>query len=392
MNVLHVTPYYHPAAEWGGPVRSVALLAEATARAGAAVEVLTTNARGSSELPAVPPGVREVRGIPVRYCRALGPRRFFFSSELAAEVWRRARRADVVHVHGMWTYPVLAAARACELHGVPYVLSPRGSLDPWALRQKSWKKRGYTLLFERHTLRRAALLHFTSEDEHRTAPAEYRDRPHAVVPNCLELEELLALDRLDRRDGAPEILMLGRIHPMKGFDVMVPALRMLADTGRRVDLAVAGTDEGGYRRTVERLLREQGLVDRVRFLGEVDGEDKAAAFRRAALLAAPSYRENFGNAVAEAMAAGLPVVVSERVGIAPDIDAAGAGLIVPIDAASLAGAIARLLEDRAAAAAMGGRGRELVRTRYAGPAVAGAMLAAYETAGARRTSEATATR
>lgn len=377
MRILHVTPYYHPAAEWGGPVRSVALLAQATARAGADVEVLTTNARGSPELPEVPPGTREVGGIPVTYCQARGPRRFFFSSELGEEIRRRARRSGVVHIHGMWTYPVLAAARACERQRVPYVLSPRGSLDPWALRQKSWKKRGYTLLIERRTIRHAALLHFTSADEHRTVPAEFRDQPHVVVPNCLELDQLLALDRGGAEAATPELLVLGRIHPMKGFDVLVPALRRLADAGQPARLLVAGNDEGGYQRVVERLVTEHRLLDRVEFLGEVDGAAKGSAFRRATLLVAPSYRENFGNAIAEAMAAGLPVVVSERVGIAPDIAEWRAGLIVPIDPAALAGALGRLLADPAWRAAMGHRGRELVRARYSGPAVAAAMLTAY---------------
>jgi glycosyltransferase involved in cell wall biosynthesis len=381
MRILHVTPYYHPAAEWGGPVRSVALLAQATARAGVHVEVVTTSRRGSVALAEVPPGTREVDGVPVTYCHARGPRRFFFSPQLAAEVRRRVRRADVVHLHGIWTYPVVAAARACEGAGVPYVLSPRGSLDPWALRQKSWKKRLYTLLVERHTIHGAALLHFTSADEQRTAPSAVRALPHVVVPNCLDLDRLLSLDRREAGSRAPEVLVLGRIHPMKGFDVLVPAFRRLVDGGRSATLMIAGNDEGGYRRVVERLVAEHRLGDRVRFLGELDGPGKEEAFARAALLVAPSYRENFGNAVAEAMAAGLPVIVSERVGIAADIADARAGLVVPIDAGAVASALGRLLAEPAAGAAMGARGRTLARGRYAGPAVAATMIAAYALAG-----------
>lgn len=378
MRILHVTPYYRPAAEWGGPVRSVALLAQSTAREGAEVEVLTTSARGRRELPEVPQGTRDVGGVPVTYCRAGGgPRRFFYSADLGAELRGRLPRADVVHIHGIWTYPVVAAARACERHGVPYVLSPRGSLDPWALRQGRLKKCVYMLLFERRTLCRAALLHFTSDDEQRTVPADLGARPSVVVPNGLELEPLLSLDRAATL--VPEILIIGRLHPMKGFDVLVPALRLLADTGQLANLVVAGNDEGGFRAHIERLVVAHRLQDRVRFLGEVDGARKDEALRRAALLVAPSYRENFGNAVAEAMAAGLPVVVSDRVGIAPDIAAAGAGVVVPMDPAALASALARLLADRALRAAMGRRGRELVCARYAAPAVARAMLAAYAT-------------
>jgi glycosyltransferase involved in cell wall biosynthesis len=272
----------------------------------------------------------------------------------------------------------MAAARLCERHGVPYVLSPRGSLDPWALRQKRLKKAAYMLLLERRTLLRAALLHFTAEDERKAAPPRYRGRPHAVVPNCVELESLLGLDRAEGLAPAPEVLILGRIHLMKGFDVLIPALRTVVDSGSPVRLVVAGNDEGGYRAKVERLVSAYGLQERVSFLGEVAGEHKAAALRRAALLVAPSYRENFGMAVAEAMAAGLPVIVSDRVGIAPDIAGSGAGLVVPVESRALADAISRLLSQPALRAAMGQRGREVVRARYSGPAVARAMLGAYE--------------
>lgn len=377
MRIAHVISYYRPAAEWGGPVRSVAMLAQATARAGADIEVLTTNARGDPALPREPPGTREVSGVPVTYFEARGPRRFFFSAELAGELRRRLPRLDVVHLHGIWTYPVLAAARVCERHGVPYVLSPRGSLDPWALGEKSWKKRAYMRLLERRTLRRAALLHFTSEDEHDTAPEEFRAQPHAVVPNCLDVDALLALERADPAPEVPELLILGRIHKMKGFDLLVPALRRLADLGRPARLAVAGNDEGNYRARVEELVRDHGLEDQVRFLGEIEGEAKRDAFRRASLLVAPSHRENFGNAIAEAMAAGLAVVVSDRVGIAADIARHGAGLVVPTDAAALAEGLDTLLREPARRAEMGRRGRDLVRTRYSAAAVAEAMLAAY---------------
>jgi glycosyltransferase involved in cell wall biosynthesis len=379
MKIVHVTPYYSPAAEWGGPVRSVAMLAEATLRAGAEVEVVTTNARGAAHLPQEPPVTQDVAGVPVTYCQAHGPpRRFFFSPELAPELRRRLSGADVVHIHGIFTYPVVAAARLCERHDVPYVVSPRGSLDPWALRQKRLKKAAYMLLLERRTLLRAALLHFTAEDERRTAPAQFRGRPYAVVPNCLELEPLLGLERAEAEAPVPEVLILGRIHVMKGFDVLIPAVRRLVDAGSPLRLVVAGNDEGGYRAKVEQLVSKHRLEGCVSFLGEVSGERKELALRRASLLVAPSYRENFGMAIAEAMAAGLPVVVSDRVGIGPDIAECGAGLIVRVESRAVAGALARLLSEPALRVAMGRRGREMVRARYSGPALAQAMLAAYE--------------
>jgi glycosyltransferase involved in cell wall biosynthesis len=160
---------------------------------------------------------------------------------------------------------------------------------------------------------------------------------------------------------------------MKGFDVLIPAFREVVAQEPRARLVIAGPDEGGYRAEVERMIFDAGIKSAVAFTGHVDAKKRASLFASSAMLVQPSYRENFGMAVAEAMAAELPVVVSDRVNICDDIAAADAGRVVRRDAGPLAQAILELLRDPGKRAACGKRGRELVTTHYA-PAVVGAQL------------------
>ncbi len=378
MRVLHVVDYFWPAIEWGGPVTSVRLLCTALSRAGAEVEVLTTTTRGARGLPEQPVGTARVDGLPVTYSRARGPRRFFFSPGLLQELAARARRMDLVHLHGLWTASTGAGSRLCRLLGVPYALSPRGSLDPWALAQKATKKRLYLAAIERSTLHHAALLHFTSEEEQRGTPPALLRAPSAVVPNPVEIERFLGVPRVAPRPGKLRLLLVGRIHRMKGFDVIVPALAALAARGIDARLRVAGPDEGGYRLEVERLARAHGVSERLEFLGLVDRDGVRQELEVCDAAVLPSYRENFGNAAAEAMAAARPVVVSEQVNIAGQIAEASAGLVVPLSPEAWATALERVAADREEGQRMGERGRALVSARFAPEAVARDTLLAYE--------------
>jgi len=375
VRILHVLPYYLPATEWGGIIQAVAFEARGCRQAGAQVEVFATNARGAPGLPSPSPGRAEVDGTPVRYFERSGPSRYFYSSGLFASLLSEVQDHDVVHLHGTWTFPNLAGAIACAHRRVPYVITPHGALDPWALDDKRNKKRAYMALVERHVFRHAALIRFTAEKERAVAPPAFWERS-VVVPNAVPFEEFAAIKRRPQ-EQSPEVLILGRIHPMKGFEVLVPAMRQVLAAHPRARLVVVGPDEGGYRAEVARQADAAGISQAIRFVGAVDARGRAAALASAALLVAPSRRENFGMAIAEAMAAGLPVVVSEHVNIHPDITQAGAGLAVPLQPSALAGAIGHLLDSPTKAACMGESGRRLVRERYSPEAVGQAMLAAY---------------
>lgn len=388
MKVLHVCGCYLPATEWGGPPPAVAAYVAALRDVGVACEVFTTTARAGPSYPSIAPGTREVDGTPVSYFRALDRFRSFVAPGLLPVLERRVCEFDLVHVHMMWAFPGIVAARAAERHRIPYLVTPHGSLDPWALQQARLMKQAFLLLLENRTLRRAAAIHYTADAERAAAPDEVRALPAIVVPNVVDARAFAGIARAPAADRL-DVLVLGRIHPMKGFDVLLPAWRHVVAAEPRAHLVIAGRDEGGTRGWIEARAREAGISGSLTFTGHLDEAGRAEVLSRAALLAAPSHRENFGIAVAEAMAAGLPVVISDRVNICDDIARVNAGLVVPLAERPLAEALLRVLRDGAARAEMGARGRALVADRYAPAAVGPVLRRAYEgilgaTSGQRR--------
>jgi glycosyltransferase involved in cell wall biosynthesis len=371
VKVLHVCGVYPPATEWGGTATAVAAYAQALRGAGVDCEVFTTTARGDATLPPIEPGTRDVDGIRVTYFPAPPRRQSFIAPALVPALARRVRDFDVIHTHMLWAFPGIAVARIADMRHVPYIVSPHGSLDPWALAQKKWLKRAFLIASENRTLRRAAFIHYTAEAERASVPENLRALPSVVVPNVVDATRF-APDVSARRTSF-EVLILGRIHLMKGFDVLVPAFREVLAAEPRARLVIAGPDEGGYRADVERMIADAGVGSAVTFTGHVDAAERARRFASAAVLVQPSYRENFGMAVAEAMAACVPVVVSDRVNICDEVSAARAGLVVPREPSALARAILQVLRDPDERVRMGQRGRELVATRYS-PATVGATL------------------
>jgi glycosyltransferase involved in cell wall biosynthesis len=378
MKVLHVSGCYAPAVEWGGVVTAVGGMVRALAGMGVDVEVFTTTQRSSLELPAIAPGRRELDGVPVSYFSSvhrLG--RAFFAPGLSSALKERAGEFDLVHLHMLWTASGMAAAWQCRRLGVPYVITLHGALNRWALRQRALEKRAFLAIAERRNVDSASLLHFTTHAERDDAPAWARARPSLVMPDVVDGAPFLGIGDPDARARSFEVLLLSRIHPVKGFDLLVPAMRRVREIEPRAHLTVAGPDEGGHRAEVERRVAEAGLGDAVTFTGLLDAEGRRRALARAALLAAPSHQENFGMSVAEAMAAGLPVVVSDQVNLCSEVRRAGAGEVVPLDVEALAAALLRVLRSPRLRAEMGAAGRRLVIEQFSASAVGRALRDAY---------------
>jgi glycosyltransferase involved in cell wall biosynthesis len=289
---------------------------------------------------------------------------------------------DVVHLHSVFLWPTFAAARAAERAGVPYLVAPRGMLVGDLLRRRGrLRKRLWIRLVERRTLARAAALHATSELEaEEVARLGMPLPPIYVVPNGVEAEpwtlgretEISPAVRavLARR---PLLLFLGRLSWKKGLDRLVAALAEVPGA----TLAIAGNDEEGYRERLDRLAAASGVADRVVYLGPVHGADKAGLLHGADALVLPSHSENFGNAVLEAMAAGLPVAVTPEVGLAGVVREHGAGVVTAGDPPRLAAALRRLLADPEGRRAMGDRGAAAAVQEFGWGSVAARMEEAY---------------
>lgn len=380
LKILQVLPFYLPAHRYGGPVQSVHGLSRSLVRFGADVTVFTTNIDGPDDLDVPVERETTLDGVRVWYFPVRLPRSWTRAPRMTAALARRVQEFDLVHVHGLFQYPTMASCAACRRRGVPYVLSPRGMLDPHAIRVKSTvKKRLYLALLEGRNLKRAAALHFTSAEELALAAAIGVRTPGFVIPNGLDIAAFpdAASRRPDGTDSPSTILFLGRMHQKKGLDLLIPAFAQVVAARPGSRLILAGPDDGGYLATVRALIRQHGLEDSVRYVGMLLGQDKVDALCNADFLVLPSYSENFGMVVIEALVCGTPVVVSDRVNIWTEIAEAGAGLVTPCDSGALAAAMLEVLGSRSRMREMGERGRELVEQAYTWDRLAEQMLGVY---------------
>ena len=381
MRILHITPYFAPAFVYGGPPRSVLGLCKALQRAGVQVEVVTTVANGPTDLAPSPPEGSEYEGVRVRYLPVAFPRRFF-GARMRGPVSTALARADLCHIHGIWNVPEWSAARLARACGVPYVLSPRGMLQPAARTRGRWRKAIAYRLFEQVNLAHADLLHATSDAEAAILRSLALDVPIIVVPNGVDTAAAAsAPPGFRQRFGIPRdafvVAFLGRIHPIKRLDLLASAFAAVRETHSDVHLVLAGPDERGDLASVMRqLTAHAGYVHAPGTLGE---DDKWALLRDANVSVQCSDSESFGLAIVEAMAAGVPVVVT-RTCPWPEIEARDCGVWVEQSAPALADAIRRLLADRPRAAAMGERGAAFARERFGWDAIALAMAELYATA------------
>ncbi len=396
MRVLQVIPTYLPAWRHGGPVFAVHGLAKALVAAGHEVEVFTTNVHGDGTLDVETGRPQELDGVRVTYFPVGFPRRLHRAPALGAALSERIASFDVAHLHSLFLWPTLIAARAAEHAGVPYLVAPRGMLARDPLRRRgTLRKRLWLALCDRRTVERAAGLHVTAALER--AEAErfgWRLPPVFEVPNGLD-PAALGLDPAapayagarpspavaTALAGGPYVLFLGRLSWKKGLDRLLAALPHAPEAR----LVVAGNDEEALTPRLVAQAQELGVRGRLSFVGPVNGFDKAALLAGASVFALSSYAENFGNAVLEAMAVRVPVVVSPEVGLAPVVAETASGLVVPGEPAALGAALAGLLADPARRAAMGACGAATVATRFGWDGIARQMAKVYAKVYARVT-------
>lgn len=380
MRVVHVTPYFAPAAGFGGPPRSLLALCRAQRAAGIDVEVFTTTASRGRPLEARPNGV-EVEGVPVRRFALGWPRGWLGAPSMAWPLGARVRKADVVHLHGLFNRTIWMAGAAVRRAGVPYVISPRGMLEPAALAHHAWRKRVAFALRDGAILRGAAAWHATSAAEADTLRARPDARPVVEIPNSVVPVPATAAARETARRaigltrGEPFLLFLGRLHPIKRLDLLAGMFAHVSGAHPGAHLVIAGADEGGYRERVSPLFAP--LAPRVHWPGEVDGDVKAGLLAEARALVLCSDSESFGMSVAEALLSSTPAIVT-RTCPWPSIEAARAGFWVAQNPGALAAAAHRVLEDAALATAMGARGRDLIVREFGAEAIGARWRACYE--------------
>jgi glycosyltransferase involved in cell wall biosynthesis len=381
VHVLHTTPYFAPAYGYGGPPRSILALGKAQQLAGITVEVFTTTASPDAELAAAPDG-SSYRGVPVRYFPRTYPKALFLAHAMRHPLAAAARDVDVVHGHTLFNATAWLTADAAIRANALLVISTRGMLTEQALRFHAQRKRAAWWLFDRRAVGHAKLLHASSRDEADALRRMFPDRRVIDIPNAVEfnraavsVEATRAVRaRLALEPSRRFILFLGRIHPIKRLDLLADAFSQVAARIDDVDLVIAGDGSSVVRATVEERLHK--VSDRVRWAGPVLDASRDALLAQAAALVMCSDSENFGMSVAEALAAGVPVVVTRTCPWQAAADA-GAGFWVDQSAEAIADGLLRVLGDAAAATVMGERGRTLARREFSLEAVGHRWIAAY---------------
>lgn len=361
MKILHVVPTYVPAWRYGGPIVAVHGLCRALVARGHEVDVFTTNVDGPQTLSVPTGAAHDVDGVQVHYFDAQF-RRLYWSRGMKRAL-RHIGTYDVVHIHAVYLWPGVAAARAARRSGVPYLISPRGMLVPELVRARNRVvKSAWLRLIERRGFAGAASIHFTSALEMEDAKRVGLPLPSPVViPNGVEAGAPPAVRR--ERDM---LLFLGRITWKKGIEQVIDALPSLPG----VRFVVAGNDEEHLVPRLQARAAVRGVAERVEFVGPVYGAAKDELLARATVFVLPSRSENFGNAVLEALAMQTPVVLSKGVGLADEVVAAGAGAI-GIES------LPSLLADPELRERMGTQGRALVESRFAWGRIAAEMEEAY---------------
>ena len=371
LRVLYVLPWFYPAVRYGGPIESVLRTCQELGRH-VDLEVVTTDMDGAGRSD-VPVG-REtlVEGVRVRYFGRLSQSEYGLSPSLWSYLHREVSRFDLAHIQPAFSFAPTAGCAAARSANVPYIVSPRGSCQPWARGQKRWKRLPYWHLIERWNLSRAAALHATSDEEQSALRGLFPDTPILLVPNGVQIPEALpVVERAPRR-----VLFLGRLHPVKALDRLIDALALLMKTFPDVETVLAGPDDVGEWERLQAILTKLAPRPNVRYVGAVRGDAKAELLASATVLVLPSHTENFGQVVVEALSHATPVVVSRH---APwkIVEDRGAGLWVDNSPESLSRAIASVLADPERARKMGEAGVTLAQD-FAWPAVGDAMAAAYE--------------
>jgi glycosyltransferase involved in cell wall biosynthesis len=360
MRILMVSQTYFPFQAAGGPPTKIRAIAKRLVAHGHRVTVLTTDMGfGKSNGPPKPPGQNrwgwhsEEDGIEAIYLRTQARyRALTINPGLKSYCDECLHSFDIVHIYGLYDFLGIAVASRCLRHPISYVIEPIGMFRP--IVRNLWLKRAYHFLGGKRLVRKASCVIATSEREKRELIAGGVVESKIIIRrNGVEVPESLPLPggfrkKIGVTSNAKLVLFLGRLIAKKSPDLLIRAYaqwRKTASNGKSSVLVIGGPDENdGYLRKLESLVQELGLRETVKFTGPLYDGEKWEAYRDADVFVLPSQNENFGNTVAEAVACGAPVIVTDRCGIGPAIDGR-AGLMIPYDAIEIETALARILAE-----------------------------------------------
>ncbi|BAU11707.1 group 1 glycosyl transferase [Leptolyngbya sp. NIES-3755] len=381
MKILQIVPSI--SLVYGGPSQMVLGLSSALAEAGIEVTIATTNSNGDvGQAPLdVPLGVPIAQnGYEILYFRCSPFRRYKFSIDLLHWLANNAQNYDLAHIHALFSPVSSCSAAVARSRQLPYILRPLGTLDPADLQKKRQLKRLYAAVLERPNLMGSAAVHFTSDQEAKISERFNTATRDLVIPLGVSLppsDPSSIREKFGIPSDKPILLFMSRIEPKKGLDLLLPALEKLTQDFHFV-LAGANPQDPIYETAIRDRIQSSPLKDKTSIVGFITGPEKTALLEAADLFVLPSYYENFGIAVAEAMSVGTPVIISDQVHIWQDIERSQSGWICSCNVESLTQTLNEALHDRAEQLRRGKNAQIHAKQNYSWNAIAQQMITAYE--------------
>lgn len=388
LKILHVIPSI--SADMGGPSQVALNLVKALNDLGEEAEILTTNYGMDAGITM---GDRQQYifdktlglSVPVWFLPYDPPnlKEFIFSRAATVWMWQNLANYDILDHHYLFSYLPTCAAAIARFKHIPYTVRTMGQLTPWALSQGKAKKQLYTTLFERKNLQKAASIHCTANGEADDVKAFGITTPTITLPLGVNIPDKIldAKQRLRQQYNVdaeiPIILFLSRLHYKKRPDLLLRSLADLKSINQPFYAIFAGTGEPEYIDELTKLTQDLNLNDQVIFPGLITGDDKECLLQGADIFALPSYSENFGIAVAEALVVGLPVVITRGIQISPDIEAAGGGKIIEDTQESLTTTLLELLRNPEQRLAIGEKGKTFAQKTYSWSVIAQQLATEY---------------
>jgi glycosyltransferase involved in cell wall biosynthesis len=382
LRVLHLIPSISP--RRGGPSQAVLAMVAALRQQDVDASIVTTNDDGPGVLADLPlKHWHQHQGVPVLAFPRLSPplrplREFAFSPDLLRWLVEHLHQYQLLHVHALFSFPSTAAMAVARRQRLPYVLRSIGQLQHWSLQQSAGRKRLMLRLIERRNLEGAAALHFTTPMEQQEAAALNLGVPSFVLPLGVSIPSLADQAPVRQCSIPVQLLFLSRLHPKKQLPLLLEALAALQH--RRPDahwqLHIAGEGDPVYVESLRQLALRLGISPQLHWHGFVAGARKAALFSSADWFVLPSAAENFGIAAAEALAAGVPVLLTPGVALADQVLQADAGVVAQPSVPALCDALERhCLESPSEL--QRARARQLAMEHYSWNTIAGELALRY---------------
>jgi len=381
MKILFVIPAL--GSVYGGPSQCVLDLAQALGRQGVDLDIVTTTANGPDRLNVPTQTWIQEKFYRIQYFSYWNFIDYKFSWSLSRWLFQNISNYDLVHIHTIFCYPTLPAYWACQFHQIPYIMTPHGMLEPWALAYKSWKKTPYFELIEKPALQRASAIQMLASTEANNVEQLELKSPLVIIPNGVYPEDFQDLPSSEIfYQQFPEtrhkklILFLGRIDPKKGLDLLAIAFEKIHAQFPETHLVLAGPDNIDFSPTVKGYFSEANCLEAVTFTGMLTGSLKYAVLAAADIYVAPSYSEGFSVSVLEGMASGLPCVITTGCNF-PEAGMEKAALEIDIDAQQLTDALLWCLINPEEAKQIGDHARKFIFNNYTWEGIAKKMEKIY---------------